>query len=70
MIVATLDTRHFSFVALGETERDALIAIRRGWNAHRKLTRGHAGPWSEFADSVRFIEIAPGQCSRDGEPIS
>jgi hypothetical protein len=64
MIIATLDTRHYSFVALGEDEAEAIGTLREGWKKHKKAT--DAGPWEDFSDGVVCVDLEPGQCARDG----
>jgi hypothetical protein len=66
MYVATLDTPHFAFLAVGATPAAALEGLRQGWRRHRRATG--AGPWADWHDSARVVgPIEPGQCARDGE---
>jgi hypothetical protein len=65
VIVATLETRHWSFCALGKDEAQAREALRRGWEVHREQTSG--SPWEYFSDGVVCVELEPGQCTRDGD---
>lgn len=73
MVIATLSTAHFAFVALGETEAAALAALKRGWARHRREYNRAAAwpvvPFAYYADGVRYTELEPGQCARDGERI-
>lgn len=62
MVIATLETRHFTFTALGETREEALHALRLGWAAHAEQT-GARGKLDE--DDVSFLDIEPGQVFRD-----
>lgn len=34
--LAVMETEHFTFTALGETEAEAFAALRRAWRAHGK----------------------------------
>lgn len=38
MIIAHLETRHFSFSAYGSTEEEARNLLRRAWDKHRQYS--------------------------------
>jgi hypothetical protein len=65
-VVATLDTKHWSFIAMAETEIKARDAMHVGWQKHQKAT-GATGDFAEFEDGIRYTEIQDGQCARDGD---
>ncbi len=69
--LAELSTRNFDFTALGRTEDEARAAMQEGWRKHGEQY-GAEGmfTWEELAEDVNFRRIAPGQCLRDGEPLS
>ena len=77
MIIAHMDTGHFEFVALGETEDGARKAILKGWRKHRKAyTRPgdrdcYLTPTAEVEDyyGIGFTELKAGECARDGSLI-
>lgn len=69
VFVATLETRSFSFMALGRTENEARAAMAEGWDAHRQELDG-VDPWSVFEDGVNVTELSPGLCARDGSVIN
>lgn len=66
--LASLDTRHFSFRAIGSTEAKALKALQRGWKRHMVQHKGNT-PFAEFADDVEMSAIKLGECYRDREQI-
>lgn len=70
MWLATLDTAHFTFAALGVTEIAAMAALRTGWEAHvARLGLHYAPSWSALADDVALVYIPADGCVRDGEVI-
>jgi hypothetical protein len=71
LYIATLDTRHWSFMSSGETEQEAREALEAGWAKHAKQCGPHlVDGFGEYADSVRVDQISAGQCLRDGIPIT
>jgi len=50
--IATMDTRHFRFVATGATKDKAIAAMRKRWDEHitaiPKHRRGNALTWAQF----------------------
>lgn len=68
MFIAELETRSFSFRAVGRTEAEALMMMKRAWKAHRSQTSG-AEPFSEFEDGVHIWEAVPRNATRDGWTI-
>lgn len=72
MILATISTRHYEFVALGYTEGLALDALMLAWARHCDSVPG-ADP-SLMAEAiedgdVNLTPIDPGTVLRDGSPI-
>lgn len=63
MILLTLETSHFIFHALGETDLQARTALRQAAEYHAEQY-GLAATWWQEMD-VRCQEIAPGECHRD-----
>lgn len=70
MILARLETSHFSFIALGVDREHAEATMRQAWDRHAKEYR-HRGvlPFEEFAEDVNYSEIERGGALRDGEPL-
>lgn len=74
--LAELSTRNFDFTAFGLTEDEARAAMQEGWRKHTEqaLASDPGGPpmftWEELAEDVNIRELVPGQCLRDGEPLS
>lgn len=64
MFIARLDTSHYTFHAAGDSEAQALQAMRATWDKHR-AQRPDAAPFSEFAEDVVVTEIYAGQGYRD-----
>jgi hypothetical protein len=69
MILATLDTSNFNFVALGRDQAHAEQIMRRAWNAHRRDYGRDVWTYDEISDSVNFAEISVGTALRDGSPL-
>jgi hypothetical protein len=73
MVIATLNTAHFSFMAAGETKADALKALKKGWKAHAfeyRRFNNPIQPFSYYEDGVGYTNLKPGECARDFERIS
>lgn len=75
MILATLDTAHFTFTALGEDVAAATAALEAGWKAHADQYRRPGTSLPSFKaitewHDLRFDEIAVGGCLRDGSVIA
>jgi hypothetical protein len=68
IILATLETRHFSFDVLAVSRRRAEAAMRRAWAVHAQQT-GAAWTWADVSDDVSYREMTPGTVYRDGEPL-
>lgn len=67
--VATLDTRHYTFTAVANTEADAISAMKRGWEKHTAQWGGQDDPgaaWERWEDGVRVTKLLLGECARDG----
>lgn len=69
LYLAILDTRNFSFHALGATEQDARVAMQRGWALHCRQ-HGMTNNWGDFKDGVNVFPLAIGQTIRDGELLN
>lgn len=68
LYVAMVDTSHFTFVALGDSEASAKAAMMRGWEAHCKTHE--ADPEHIQHDDIAVVALALGECLRDGDSIS
>lgn len=69
MIILTLNTRHYTFSAIGNDEEEAQAALLAGWLRHAKQTGADAGYLGDNCDDIRRIELEPGQCTRDYELV-
>lgn len=73
MYLAEISTAHFQFIALGESESQALSAIADGYDVHARQSQGMADPdlmrEAIAAGDVNVYEISPGACLRDGSQI-
>ena len=68
--VASINTHHFNFMALGASAEDATAALLRGWKVHC-IEQGHVcDPAHINIEDVITTELAVGQCARDGAPIT
>lgn len=65
MVILRMETRHFSFEALGATGDEAGTALNAALKYHGEM---YALPenWHTCYDIAR-LEIAPGECFRDGQ---
>ena len=75
MILATLDTSHFTFTALGQDAAGAAAAIEAGWKAHARQYGRAGSPLLSFkaiteTHEIRFDKITVGGCLRDGSVIA
>lgn len=68
MHLARLDTRHFEFLALGNTRGEALTAMQCAWYDHKRQT-GATYTWGDICEDVEVIAIEPGVALRDGQPL-
>lgn len=65
---ATLETRHFDFVAYA-AERDAVLALmEHGWERHRRQTDAQ-DQWHDIRDDVQVAEIQMNTVYRDGSAL-
>lgn len=68
MFIATVDTPHFRFLALGDTEVEARQALMKGWYAHckeyKRAERSYVQP-----DEICIGELEVGDCLRDFDKI-
>lgn len=69
MIILTLNTRHYTFSAIGNDEEEAQDALLAGWLRHAKQTGADASYLGDNCDDIRRIELEPGQCTRDYELV-
>lgn len=71
MIRATLETRHFTFEAYGNTEAGALEVLRRGWNHSHLKNYPDAQPFDDFIEEgdVCFYHVEIGSSYCDGEEM-
>ena len=67
MFIATVETRHFSFIALGQTKEQAQATMMRGWKKHCKESGADLDHVKE--DDIAIAECRPGQCLRDNQPF-
>lgn len=67
--IATCDTRHFSFMAVGETEDKALRALLRGWRKHCKEYTGASENFIR-EDDISVTRLVMGGCARDHTQIT
>ena len=67
MHIAELETRHFSFIAAGNTDQAARDALMEGWRKHCTQT----GAASDYIgrDNIAVTELNNGDCLRDGAPL-
>lgn len=77
--LAELSTRNFDFTAFGTTEDEAMAAMQEGWRKHceQSMAATQTAPsssslwtWEEIVEDVNVHQLVPGQCLRDGEPLS
>lgn len=68
MILATLSTPNFDFIALGMDEAHARRIITRAWNKHAGET-GASLSAADVLEDTSFVEIQAGDALRDGSPI-
>ena len=64
MYLATLDTRHFSFVALDTTEEETLAQMQQAWIIHQEQT-GATYEWEEIKEDVSLTFIRQGDVLRN-----
>ncbi len=68
-VLAELSTRSFDFLAFGLTEDEAKAAMQEGWRKHAEQS-GATDTWDDVEDSVNYHQLTPGQCLRDGNPLT
>lgn len=68
MILATLETRHYSFTALGRDTAHARRVMEATWTQHCRDT-GAEMTWAELEDDVNYLEISPGEGYRDDRRV-
>jgi hypothetical protein len=75
VFLAEYDTRHYSFTAIGATQKSAKDALLRGLRAHGQQLDLPAGWYrdgmtaAEFADEINVTQMHYGLALRDGSPI-
>lgn len=68
IVVATLDTAHLMFTALGTTTEEARDALADAWDAHRAQA-GAVLTFDDLVGDIRYLAGAPGTAYRDGTQI-
>lgn len=63
MFIGILETRHWSFMACGDSDEDVRKLMLRAWAKHCRETG--ASPDYMVIDDVMVYEIEPGQVYRD-----
>ena len=59
MIIATCDTRHYSFTAVGRTEQEAVTALKKGWVAHcAQSGKCKPGEASLYRDPIEDVPLS------------
>ncbi len=70
MYIAICDTSSFEWVALGNSEDEAQIAMIEAWHLHEEQYEKATGQTidmvGDYFDAINVHEIQPGQCLRDG----
>ena len=71
MFLATMETQHFSFQALGADEDAAERAIHRGWVAHCRQYDAYEQSLEELRENfgINVHPIEMNECLRDGTPL-
>jgi|GEM_PF-3065750 len=69
LVLATLETRSFTFQSLATTKEGALAQLREGWKAHARQYDADPGYLDEHLDEVEYQHLHPGAVLRDGEVI-
>jgi hypothetical protein len=81
-MIATRDTRHYSFTAVGRTKAEAVEALKKGWRAYcfRRCGRCKPGQGSLYTvreflgennENVQFLRAMVGHCyAEDGERLT
>ena len=61
--IAELDTRHFEFRCLAETEAKAIAGVRKGWRIHRAYfapDNHHMYTWGDLSEDVSTMKMELG----------
>lgn len=66
MVMATLATSSFDFLAFGGDEDEALALLRLAWLEHQRQT-GAWLEWDVLAEDVTFKSVAIGHAYRHGD---
>jgi hypothetical protein len=76
--IATLETRNFTFQAVGTDDAHALRILEVAWSKHAaQYSQIGVAPWDEISglfygngpENVRFTTLPVGGATRDGERI-
>jgi hypothetical protein len=72
MILATVDTRNFTFTAVGNDRDHANKVLTAGWNAHVREYGADPDMMTHMIDDeeVNYTPLVVGQCRRDHEYLS
>ena len=65
LFIAELETRHFSFRAVGSSEDDARKTMKKAWRKHAKQYGPNVAPFSDYEDGVNVWEASLGTMLRD-----
>jgi len=66
--MAQVNTANFEFSAFGRTETEALEALRKGFEFHRRQYQARL-TWTELKRSVQTTGVQAGAAYRDGEVL-
>jgi hypothetical protein len=67
IFIATVETKDFRFLAVGNSTREATDALMAGWERHCMTTEDD--PHQVSKKDVGIIQCEPGDCLRDGSHI-
>jgi hypothetical protein len=68
MVLATLSTGNFDFIAMGVNTTHAECVMRAAWIKHKQQTHATL-TWSEVAEDVNYTLLAPGEAVRDYDTL-
>ena len=69
MWLASWETRHFDFTAIGKTRAECIQILAHGWCRHCATYGGDPDYFTQYVEDVNFTKISLGDCLRDGEKI-
>ncbi len=67
MYIGKIETSNFSFMSLGNTEQEAMQALKKGWRKHTQQYINATLKFEELDASV--IPISVGEYLRDNSPF-